>query len=120
MVSKKSRNKAMGAIRRYYDKYPNERTVDAFFLRKSCGFDEDFAEQVIRVLENSNLITYVPDPGDKSPCIRLTPEGWVYAELQADIRAARRASFWQFTISTVISIVALLLSLLDLLGGLPW
>lgn len=119
MISKKDRDKAMNLIRDYYDKNPSDRTIDASFFVARCGFDSVYAEQVVRVLADMGLITYEPDPGDKTPTIRLTSEGRTYAETQADISAAASKSTRQFVISTVIAVAALIIALFDWLCGIP-
>lgn len=117
MISKRDRDKAMTAIRDYYDRHPAGHTIYVSFLRTACGLDPARADETVRVLVALGLITYVPDPGDTDPCIRLTPGGQTYAELQADLQAAARKATRQFAISTALSVAALLIALFDLFKG---
>lgn len=79
ILSKTDRDKAMAAIRDYYDKYPTNHVIDARYLQQRFDFSEVYAAEVIRVLVASDLITYDPEPGGPEPYIRLKPKGQVYA-----------------------------------------
>ena len=120
MVFKTDRDKAMAAIRDYYDKYPANHVIDARYLQQRFGFSEVYAAEVIRVLVASDLITYDPELGGPEPYIRLKPKGQVYAEVQADMKDVERKATKQFKISTAIAVLALLIALLDLLKGCLW
>lgn len=117
MISKRDRDKAMTAIRDYCDRHSSKHKIDASFLCTVCGLDPARAEETVRVLVALGLITYMPAPGDTDPCIRLTPGGQTYAELQADLQAAARKATRQFAISTALSVAALLIALFDLFKG---
>lgn len=118
MVSKTDRDKAMMAIRNYYDKHPSRHVIDERYLQQQCGFSPSYAAEVIRVLVADDLISYVPETRDPEPCIRLKPKGQVYAEAQSDMKDVERKATRQFAISTAIAILALLIALFDLLKGL--
>lgn len=118
MVSKPDRDKAMMAIRNYYDKHPSMHMIDERYLQERCGFSPSYAAEVIRVLVANDLISYSPDLSNSEPYIRLEPKGQVYAEAQFDMKDIERKATRQFVISTAIAILALLIALFDLIKGL--
>lgn len=118
MVSKTDRDKAMMAIRNYYDEHPSMHIIDERYLQQRCGFSPSYAAEVIRVLVANDLISYAPELGGPEPYIRLKPKGQVYAETQSDMIDVERKATRQFVISTAIAILALLFALFDLLKGL--
>ena len=86
-------------------------TSDALYLRGAIPRNID-KDRVVSVLKDMGYIKTTWSPGIDGTILVLTPEGNTYFERRSDLSRKELWSWIRYVITTIIAIVALIISLL--------
>lgn len=113
--SKKQRDLAMRIIlNAFYDSENKVARLSKEYLYEHGLSNQIDADLLLEVLESMGFINYRYNLNAQAKLISLTPKGKCYFEEQADQDSNKRAEWIRYLITTIISVIAIILSAISL------